>query len=79
MHAHFRTYRFSASAWLHARVQAAQAAGMRCVITYTGSTKDQDFSGAYRILEGLGGEHATLEALSAGGAVLDDRALALAS
>lgn len=58
-------------------VQAAQAAGMRCVITYTSSTKDQDFSGAHRILEGLAGEHATLAALSKGGAVFDDRTLVL--
>lgn len=60
-------------------LQAAQAAGMRCVITYTGSTKDQDFFGAYRVLEGLGGKHATLDALAAGGAVFDDRVMVLAS
>lgn len=53
--------------------QAALGAGMRCVITYTSSTKDQNFKGAERILEGLTGAHATLAALAQGGVVFDDR------
>ena len=34
-------------------MQAAKGAGMRCIITYTSSTDDQDFEGAERILSGL--------------------------
>lgn len=60
-------------------LQAALGAGMRCVITYTDSTKDQDFPGAERILQGLAGEGATLAALTQGGAVFDDRVAVLAA
>ena len=58
--------------------QAALGAGMRCIITYTGSTKDEAFDGAERILQGLSVDHATLKVLSQGGPVFDDR-VALAS
>lgn len=34
-------------------MQAAKGAGMRCMITYTSSTEDQDFDGAERILSQL--------------------------
>ena len=34
-------------------LQAAQGAGMRCVITYTRSSKSQSFSGAELIVESL--------------------------
>ena len=54
-------------------MQAALGAGMRCIITYTTSTSDQDFKGAERVLSGLADEH-TLKALSAGGPIFDDRA-----
>ena len=53
-------------------MQAALGAGMRCIITYTTSTSDQDFKGAERVLSGLADEH-TLKALSAGGPIFDDR------
>lgn len=52
--------------------QAALGAGMRCIITYTSSTSDQDFKGAERILSGFA-DHHTLEVLSGGGPVHDDR------
>ena len=45
---------------------------MRCVITYTSSTSDQDFAGAERVLSGLTDEH-TLSWFSQGGPVYDDR------
>ena len=45
---------------------------MRCVITYTSSTSDQDFKGAERVLSGLTDEH-TLDWLSQGGSIYDDR------
>jgi beta-phosphoglucomutase-like phosphatase (HAD superfamily) len=35
-------------------VDAAIGAGMRCIVTYTVSTKNQAFAGAERILENLG-------------------------
>ncbi len=56
----------------HWCLQAALGAGMRCIITYTSSTRDQDFDGAERILEGLADE-ATLAVLSRGGPIFDDR------
>lgn len=34
-------------------LQAAQGAGMPCIITYTGSTKDQDFEGSRAIFKDL--------------------------
>ena len=34
-------------------LQAAKGAGMRCMITYTSSTEDQNFDGAERILSAL--------------------------
>lgn len=52
--------------------QAALGAGMRCIVTYTTSTADEEFKGAERVLSGLADEH-TLEALSQGGPVYDDR------
>ena len=58
-------------------LQAALGAGMRCIITYTSSTKDQDFKGAERIMEGLL-DDATLGVLSQGGPVFDDRVAAVA-
>ena len=54
-------------------MQAALGAGMRCIITYTTSTSDQDFKGAERVLSGLTDEH-SLKTLSAGGPIFDDRA-----
>lgn len=45
---------------------------MRCIVTYTTSTADEEFKGAERVLSGLADEH-TLEALSQGGPVYDDR------
>jgi hypothetical protein len=59
-------------------LQAALGAGMRCIITYTNSTKDQDFTGAERILEGLG-DGLTLAALSLGGPIFDDRVAVVTS
>ncbi|EIE19257.1 HAD-like protein [Coccomyxa subellipsoidea C-169] len=53
-------------------LKAALGAGMRCIITYTSSTRDQDFDGAERILEGLA-DKATLAVLSRGGPIFDDR------
>mmetsp|Transcript_43382 Transcript_43382/g.169780 ORF Transcript_43382/g.169780 Transcript_43382/m.169780 type:complete len:286 (-) Transcript_43382:3320-4177(-) len=40
-------------------LQAALAAGMECVITYTDSTKDQNFEGARKIFPELGDSEAT--------------------
>lgn len=57
-------------------MQAALGAGMRCIITYTSSTKDQDFEGAERIMEGLA-DNASLAVLSQGGPVFDDRVAAV--
>ena len=56
--------------------QAALGAGMRCVVTYTSSTRDQDFSGAERIVGSLGDDPplVTLDDLRTAGRVLDDRA-----
>ena len=51
---------------------------MRCIITYTSSTSDQDFQGAERVLSGLA-DHHTLELLSSGGAIFDDRKAEAAS
>ena len=34
-------------------MQAAKGAGMRCMITYTSSTEDQNFEGAERIVSAL--------------------------
>ncbi len=51
---------------------------MRCIITYTSSTKDQDFEGAERIMEGLA-DDATLPVLSQGGPVFDDRVAVVAA
>ena len=45
---------------------------MRCIITYTSSTSDQDFLGAERILSGFA-DHHTLEALSGRSPAYDDR------
>lgn len=45
---------------------------MRCIITYTTSTSDQEFPGAERILSGFA-DHHTLEALSVWGPAHDDR------
>ena len=59
------------------RTQAALGAGMRCVITYTASTRGQAFPGAERILEGLSG--AALAELAQGGAAFDDRVAMVAS
>ncbi len=53
-------------------LQAAVGAGMRCIITYTSGTADQEFPGAERILSGFLDEH-TLEALTVGGPAYDDR------
>jgi hypothetical protein len=58
--------------------QAALGAGMRCIITYTSSTKDQDFEGAERIMESLVADDATLAVLSRGGSVVDDRVAVVA-
>lgn len=59
-------------------LQAALGAGMRCIITYTSSTQDQDFTGAERIMEGLG-DSSTLALLSQGGPVYDDRVAVVTS
>ncbi|CAL8465903.1 g5439 [Coccomyxa elongata] len=59
-------------------LKAALGAGMRCIITYTSSTKDQDFEGAERIMEGLS-DDANLGVLSQGGPVVDDRVAAVAA
>ncbi len=53
-------------------LQAAVGAGMRCIITYTSGTEDQEFPGAERILSGFSDEH-TLEALTVGAPAYDDR------
>jgi len=63
----------------HCAVQAALGAGMRCVITYTNSTKDQDFAGAERIMEGLSADSATLAVLAQGGSLFDDRIAVVAA
>lgn len=36
-------------------LQAATGAGMRCIVTYTGSTKQQDFAAAEQIMHTLDG------------------------
>ncbi|KAK9915344.1 hypothetical protein WJX75_007896 [Coccomyxa subellipsoidea] len=59
-------------------LKAALGAGMRCIITYTSSTKDQDFEGAERIMESLAADDATLAVLSRGGSVVDDRVAVVA-
>ena len=51
---------------------------MRCIITYTSSTKDQDFEGAQRIMEGLAHD-TTLAVLSQCGPVFDDRIAVVAA
>ncbi len=51
---------------------------MRCIITYTSSTSDQEFEGAERILSGFA-DHHTLKALSGGGPAYDDRKAEVAS
>lgn len=60
-------------------MQAAVGAGMRCIITYTSSTKDQDFAGAERIMESLSADNATLAVLAQGGPVFDDRVAVVAA
>lgn len=51
--------------------QAAMGADMRCVITYTSSTRNQDFSGADRVVGSLG--DVTLDDLRTAGRGADDR------
>jgi len=46
-------------------LQAAISAGMKCVITYTDSTKSQDFSGAVMVTENLGSDPQTGTSLQA--------------
>ena len=46
-------------------------ADMRCVITYTSSTRNQDFSGADRVIGSLG--EVTLDDLRTAGRGADDR------
>lgn len=46
--------------WLHCDLQAAKGAGMRCIITYTHSTKSQHFPGAERIVASLGDDPAEI-------------------
>ncbi|KAK9820964.1 hypothetical protein WJX81_000960 [Elliptochloris bilobata] len=56
-------------------VKAALGAGMRCVVTYTSSTCDQDFAGAERIIGSLGEDppQVTLADLRKADCVQDDR------
>lgn len=56
-------------------VQAARDAGMRCIVTYTSSTRNQAFGGAERIVAALGDAPAevTVADLMAGGISQDDR------
>lgn len=59
-------------------LQAAQGAGMRCVITYTNSTAKQEFPGAEAVLASLGGvQFADLQAGQVVGR--DDRAAVAAA
>mmetsp|Transcript_11307 Transcript_11307/g.19309 ORF Transcript_11307/g.19309 Transcript_11307/m.19309 type:complete len:88 (+) Transcript_11307:1-264(+) len=44
-------------------LQAATGAGMKCVITYTPSTKSQDFKDAVLVVEDLASEDITLSKL----------------
>lgn len=54
---------------------AASGAGMRCVITYTPSTKSQEFAAAEAVVEDLGDvvPTFTVSDLAAGSFTLDDR------
>eukprot|EP00877_Chromochloris_zofingiensis_P014094 jgi/Chrzof1/8939/Cz03g30010.t1 len=54
-------------------LQAALGAGMRCVITYTPSTKDQEFPGAERIVENISSAEITITELQQRRIVQDDR------
>jgi HAD superfamily hydrolase (TIGR01509 family) len=56
-------------------LQAALGAGMRCVVTYTSSTKSQAFGGAERIVASLGAAPpaVTVKELQKGRMVQDDR------
>ena len=51
-------------------MQAAAGAGMRCIITYTPSTRDQEFPGAEVVVDnlvsGVNGQQITLETLLEG-------------
>lgn len=56
-------------------LQAARGAGMRCVITYTSSTRDEAFEGAERIVADVFVGGVTVDDLmTAPAAVVDDRA-----
>jgi beta-phosphoglucomutase-like phosphatase (HAD superfamily) len=54
---------------------AASGAGMRCLITYTSSTKSQQFDGAESIIQDLGKDEPkfTLQDMATGDIRLDDR------
>lgn len=55
-------------------LQAARGAGMRCVITYTSSTRDESFEGAERIVEDVVVGGVTVDNLmTAPAVVVDDR------
>ena len=57
---------------------AATGAGMRCVITYSPSTKSQDFSSAEAVVKDLGEGAPTFTVgdLASGAFTVDDRAAA---
>ncbi|KAF6261761.1 HAD-like domain-containing protein [Scenedesmus sp. NREL 46B-D3] len=54
-------------------LQAALGAGMRCIITYTPSTKQQEFAGAERIVQDVAAAGVTVRELQERRIVQDDR------
>ena len=68
------SHKFGKAGW-HACEQAALGAGMRCIITYTSSTKPESFDGAERIFGDIPDDInlETLRERPEGGGVPDDR------
>ena len=56
-------------------MQAATGAGMRCMVTYTSSTEDQDFNGAERVVFTIAEADPpiTIKGLQYANAATDDR------
>lgn len=54
-------------------MQAALGAGMRCLVTYTNSTKSQKFEGAEYVVSSLSNSVALSDLLNVAPAAFDDR------